>query len=510
MYNKDMSIKIEQKNTLDIVKSAIDKAVNLVKPTYGPSSNKVIISKQLYKMTVDDGVQIARDLELEDPLENAVWQEAKHTAISTNDRVGDGTTGALIILQAIIGEATKTLKLNGRKIENELKKAVVEAKEQLLAMAHPIKTLADLQKVARISFDDEKISKTIAGAWNELGVDGALTVDRSGTMETFADIAEGIKIDRGYISPYMTTNDRMEAVMEKPYILITDYRLTETSDILPIMNTLVEKKISSLVIIAENIEQHALATIIVNKMQGKFNAIAVNAPFNAPERTVFLEDLALMTGAKFFSQEKGDKLSDAKVQDLGRADRFISKKDSSVVIGPRGNKETIKKAILELNVTINTTQNDADKKQLQKRFAQLGGKVGVIKVGASTENEERALRYKVDDAIHAVHSAFKGGVVPGAGLALASITTSSEILNTALKAPFNQLKDNVGISEHPEIKKGDAYNVVTGKIGKFTEVGVMDPVEVLIAGVESAVSIAALLLTSSGMIVEVKDKQEQQ
>jgi len=504
-----MTIKIIQRDTLDIIKSAIDKAVNLIKYTYGPSSNKVIISKVLNKMTVDDGVQIARDLELDDPAENAVWNEAKHTAIRTNDRVGDGTTGALILLQAIIKEATKTFNVNGRKIEKELKKAVVEAKDQLLKMASPIKTLADLEKVARISFDDENISKTIAGAWHQLGKDGVLTVDRSGTMETFADITEGIKIDRGYVSPYMVTNERMEGIIEKSHILITDYRLTETKDVLDIMTKLANDKITNLVIIAENIEQHALSTVIGNKMQGKFNTIVVNAPFSGPERTVFLEDLAMMTGAKFFSESKGDKIELAEIKDLGRADRFISKKDTSVVIGPRGNKQEIKKVISELAVLISTNQNAKERLELQKRLARLNGKIGVIKVGGSTESEERATRYKVDDAIHAIHSAFKGGVVPGAGLALASLETSSEILNAALKAPFKQLKENVGIETHEIIKKGNAINVVTGKIGKFTEVGVMDPVEVLIAGIESAVSIASILLTASGMIVEEPEKPNQ-
>lgn len=501
-------IKTAQRDTLDIIKNTINKAVNLIKPTFGPSSNKVIISKQLYKMTVDDGVQIARDLEFEDPMENAVWQEAKHTAIRTNDRVGDGTTGALIMLQAIINEATKSVKVDGRKIEKELKKGLEEAKKQLLSMKHEIKTKEDLEKVARISFDDEKISKIIADSWYKLGKDGILTVDRSGTMETIADIANGIKIDRGYMSPYMITNDRMEGLIEKPYILLTDYRLTETNDILPIMNELVKKNINMLVVIAENIEQQALATIIVNKLQNKFAVVAVNAPLSGQDRTLFLEDIALMTGAKLFSESKGDKLEFAKVEDLGRADRFIARKDNSVIIGPRGNKKEIEKAVAELNSVINTSINLEEKKSLEKRLARLGGKIGVIKVGASTENEERALKYKVDDAIHAVLSAYKGGVVPGAGVALSSITTSSEILNTALQAPFRQLKENVGLDTHRVLNKEEAINVVTGKIGKFIEVGVMDPVEVLIAGVESAVSIASLLLTSSGMVVEVPEPEK--
>lgn len=497
------NIQIVTKDTFEIIQSAINKAVNLVKPTYGPSSNKVIISKVLHKMVVDDGVQIARDIELEDPLEDAVWTQAKNTAIRTNDRVGDGTTGALIMLQAIINEVGKSSRRDGRKIEKELKKGLADVKEQLLAIAHPIKTLGELEKVARISFDDEAISKVIANAWFQLGKDGVLTVDRSGTMETFSDITDGIKLDRGYISPYMVTNpERMEAVIEKPYILITDYRLTEATDVLPVMNALIQKGITQLVLIAENIEGAALATLIVNKMQGKFNTTAICAPANGDSRSILLEDIALMTGAKVFSEKKGDKLETVTLANLGRAERFTAKSDMSVIVGPKGKKADIQTAISDLNSAISKETNERVRNDLRVRLARLSGKVAVIRAGAATEQEEKALRYKIDDAIHAVHSAFKGGVVPGAGTALASLETSSPILNAALKAPFRQLKENVGLEAHRELKKGEAINVVTGKVGKFIEVGVMDPVEVLIAGVESAVSIASLLITSSGMIVE--------
>jgi len=501
-----MTIKIIQKDTQDIIKSAIDKAVNLIKPTYGPSSNKVIISKQTHKLTVDDGVQIARDLELEDPAENAVWSEAKHTAIRTNDRVGDGTTGALIMLQAIIGEASKSRRAEGRKIEKELKKGVAEAKEQLLTMTHQIKTLADLEKVARISFDDEKIAKTIAEAWHTLGKEGVLTVDRSGTMETFADLTDGIKIERGYISPLMVTNEKQEAILEKPYILLTDYRMTETNDVLGIMSELAKKQINTLVTISDNVEQHALATVNINIFQGKFMNVCINAPFSGAERSTFLQDLAVMTGAKFFSQEKGDKLSEAKIEDLGRADRFIARKDASVIIGPKGKKDKIKELIAGLSTSVSMAETDNDKKASQARLARITGKIGVIKVGAATTGEEKTLQYKVDDAIHAVHSAFKGGVVAGGGVALSSLKTSSPILNAALQEPFKQLKDNVGLESHRALGKEEAINVVTGEIGNFAKVGVMDPVDVLIAGIESAVSIASLLLTASGMIVEPPQK----
>lgn len=503
-------IKIIQKDTLEIAKSAVNRAVNLIKPTYGPSSNKVIISKVLNKMIVDDGVQIARDLELEDPLENAIWTEAKHTAIRTNDRVGDGTTGALIMLQAIMNEATKSLRVDGRKIEKELKKGVVEAKEQLLKMAHQIKTLPDLEKVARISFDDEPISKIIAGAWNTLGKDGVLTVGRSGTMDTFADLVDGIKIERGYVSPLMVTNEKQEGIIEKPHILLTDYRLTETNDVLTIMSELAKKNINTLVVICDNIEQQALSTVNINIFQGKFMCICINVPFQGAERSVFLNDLAVMTGAKVFSQEKGDKLELATIADLGRAERFISHKDRSVILGPKGKKEKISEMIASMNAAVKSAENEYEKNAAQTRLARITGKIGVIKVGASTTGEEKALQYKVDDAIHAVQSAFKGGVVAGGGMALAALETSSPILNAALKAPFRQLKENIGLEDHKPIGKDEAINVVTGEVGNFIKVGVMDPVDVLIAGVESAVSIASLLLTSSGMIVEPPKKPKEE
>lgn len=492
-------VNIIEKDPFPIIRSAVNKTVDLIKPTYGPASNKVIIHKVTHGFVIDDGVQIARDLELPDPNEHAVMKIVREAAIRTNDRVGDGTTGALIMLQAIIEEVSKINTKQGRKIEKELKKGFEEAKAQLLNSAKPIKTKEDLLKVARISFDDPAIAEIIADTWFKLGKDGLLTVDRSGTMETFADITEGIRIDRGYLSPYMLTNPaRMEALLEKPHIMITDYRLTEINDILPAMNLLAGKQITNLVLICDNLEQNALATAIVNKVQGKFNLIAINKP--SGDNT--LEDIALLTGAKMFSEKKGDKLEEIKMEDFGRADRFIAHQKDSVIVGPRGDKKAIQKAVADLNSAINTAGDDRQKENLKKRLAFFTNKVAVIKVGAATENEVNALRYKVEDAINATHAAFKGGVVCGGGIGLSRIVTSSDLLNEALKAPFRQLKRNMGIDSHPELKKDEAINVVTEETGNFMKVGVVDPVDVLIAQVESAVSIAGLLVTTSGMIVE--------
>jgi len=496
-------IKLVTKDTFEVIESAVNKIVNLIKPTYGPSGNKVIISKMMHKIVVDDGVQIAKDLELNDPAENAVLNVVIETAVKTNDLVGDGTTGALIMLKGIINEVGKLQYKDTRKIEKELKKGFEEAKKELLRMAKPTTTLKDLEKVARISIDDEEVSKIIASAWFKLGKDGVLTVDRSGTMKTFVDITEGIQIKRGYISPYMVTNpQRMEAIVEKPYILLTDYRLTEVNDILPIMEKMAKEKIFSLVLVCDNIEQNALATAIANKMEGKFNIVAVNIPEDGVDRTNFLEDIALMTNAILFSQNKGDKLENVEISELGRATRFIASSDKSVIIEPKAKKGEVNKAIKDLKIIIDSTENKNQKEKYIERLARLQNKIGVVKVGASTEQEERALRYKAEDAINAVHSAFKGGVVAGAGLGLSRLKTSSLILNEALKQPHIQLSNNVGTEMRFDLKENEAYNVVTEKTGDFMKVGVMDPVNVLIAGVESAVSIASLLITSKGMIVE--------
>lgn len=493
-----------------IIQSAVNKSINMIKPTYGPASNKVIISKVTHGMVVDDGVQILRDLELPDANENAVLKVIREVAIKTNDRVGDGTTGAGIMLQAIISEVGKKQRRDGHKIERELKKGAEEVKTQLLAMKKDVSSKEDLIKVARVSFDDAEIATLIADTWHKVGKDGVITIEGNVTEKTTADLADGLSFKRGYVSPYMVTHpERMEAIVEKPYILITDYRLTEANDILPLMNMLAGKNILSLVIIADGLEQSALATAVLNKTQGKFNVIAITTP-QAENTTVMLEDIALLTGGKVFSQARGDKIENVKVEDLGRADRFTARRDTSIILRPKGKKTDIQKSIVALRNAVEEAPNERERKLLAERLGLFTNQVAVIKVGGATDNEQRTRRYKVEDAVNAVRSAFRGGVVCGSGLSLTRITTSSPLLNDALKYPHKQLLENMGIDEAPKLKDGEALNVVTGKTGKYLEVGVIDPVDVLIAGVESAVSIASLLVTTSGMIVEKPQQMRQQ
>jgi chaperonin GroEL len=486
------------------IKKVVNDLVDTVRPTYGPASNKVIISKLTHSLVVDDGVQIARDFESSDPIENAIVRIIREVAIKTNDRVGDGTTSSLIMLQSIINEVSKKSNIDGRKIELELKKAVEEVKEILTKSAKQIKTKEDLKKVAMISFDNEKIAEMIADLYIKLGKDGLITIDKSPTMETTTEMTEGIKINSGYISPYMIINpERMESVIEKPYILITDYRITEVNDILPIMNKMAAENKRELVIIAENLEQNALATAVLNKIQGKFLIVAITAP-SGDNRKVFLEDVALLTGGKMFTESKGDKLQNCEIKDLGRAERFICRQEESIIVGPKGNKKDVSGAVSALRKALETETTPSKKDFLTKRIGMYTNTVAVIKVGAMTENEQKALKYKVEDALNAVKSAYKHGVVRGAGLSLANIETSSSILNESLKYPAKQLLDNMGmdVDLYKSYKKDSAVNVVTGKEGHFLDVGVVDPVDVLIAGCESAVSIASMLITSSGMIIE--------
>lgn len=507
-----MTTRIENKKTFKIITKVVNEMVNLIKPSYGPSNNKVIIDKLTHRLVVDDGVQIARDFELNDPLENAIARVIKETAIATNDRAGDGTTSSMIMLQAIIKEVGRKLSFNGRKIELELKKGLEEVKKHLDQNSMTISSKEELKKVALVSFDDENIATLISELYFELGKEGIITIDRSSTMETVVEKTEGISLKSGYISPYMVTNpERMETVFENPYILITNYRLTESSDLLPVLEKMASEGKQNLIVIAENVEQKALAVMISNlpqminpvtKKAGVLSSICIATPKNVD--STYLDDLALMTGATMFSVDKGTNLRDIELSDLGRASKIVVRQGETIIVDPKG--EGIYEAIESLKVAIDEEKNTRAKDKLSKRLALLTNKLAVIKIGATTENELKALKYKVEDALSAVKSAFNNGVVCGSGLALANIKTSSPILNKALKYPALQLRKNVGLRNHffdQKFRNGEALNVVTGEVGLFLDVGVIDPVEVLKAGVESAVSIASLLITSTGMVVDV-------
>lgn len=502
-------------NPLATIVKATNKLVDLVKPTFGPSGNKVIIPNSYSPndpSILDDGASIAKEFQLEDEFENTVVNVIKQVALKTNSRVGDGTTGSLILLQAIINEIAAQGKIDTRKITEELKIAAKEAKDQLLAKAKKITKLEDLEKVARISIDDEKISKVIAGLIYKTGHEGVIAVQQSNTMEVTSEVVDGFDFDKGYVSPYMVTNqERLEAELDRPVILITDYNLSVATDVVKILEKIVTAGYKNIVMVAEDITGDALAIAVVNKMQGKFNTLAIQTPGYDVEKDWFLNDLATITGGTFISKSKGMKLDDFELDMLGHADKVTSKAGHTVVLGGKGKKPEIKKAV-DSTKTLMETATGHRHEQLQKRLARLQNGIAVIKVGAATEHEMRALCYKVEDAVNAVKVAFKSGIVCGGGLSLFRLKTSSNILDKALKEPKIQLFINSGINSGVEditFYKEGAFNVVTNDSGDYMKVGVIDPVDVLIAQVESAVSIACLLIQTTGIMAEEKEKEKQ-
>jgi len=502
--NNNTEVTLVQDKTFDVVLSATNKLANFVKPTYGPAGNKVIISKVLYSTVVDDGVSAAREFELPDVAEQAVVKVIREVATRTSDRAGDGTTGATIMLQALVNEVSRKSNRSGRKIAAELKKGFEDLRTALKDSARPIETKEDLIKVARISFDDAQVAEMIADIYWKLGKDAVVTVERSQGMDVTSKVTEGISFDRGYISPYMINNDRMECELENPLILMTDYRITEVGDILPIMSKMAQAEKRKLVIIAENVESHALSTLIVNKLQGKFESVAIVAP-SAGDRTVTLEDMALMLGAKVFSNGKGDRIEKAELADLGSCERITVRRNETLLVGPKGDKANIAVAITTLRASLENEKDERQKKEIEKRLGMFTQSIACIKVGAPTENEQKALKLKIENAVKSTQAAFRGGVVAGSGLALARVETSSPLLNLALQYPHQQVCDNMGVLPEP-LEGETAKNLVTGEVGDFLAVGVADPVDVLIAGVESAVSIASVLVTSHAMIVEETKK----
>lgn len=453
---------IIQEKTFETIMSAVDKLVSLVKPTFGPSGNKVIIGKGYGVSVLDDGVQIAKDLNLDDEGENYVLKLIREVAVKTNERVGDGTTSSLIMLQAILKEAAVS-GLSAHQVVSDLKKGLGEAIEQVKQRSVAISTKEDLVKVARISFDNAEIAELLADIIFKIGENGLIDVQASQGSSIESEIVGGFKVDSGYVSPYMA-NDSDKCVIEDAVVLVTEKSFHHNQEIVPVMEMVRAKGKSNLVMFCKDLSGEALSTAIINKLKGGFRILAV--------KTQNLDDITLLTGAT-------NVLLDSKISDtdFGSAKKIVSHIEDTVIIDGRGNKEEIAKAIEELK---------KDESNV-RRIANITNSVAVIKVGAKTESEAKALQFKVEDAANAVKVAYKGGVVSGAGQTHASLKTSSEILNKALKYPQKQLEENLGILVVNE--------------------DIIDPTEVVIAGVESAVSIASLLLTTTGIIYDTPKNQ---
>lgn len=472
-----------------LVFNATDKLVDFVKTTYGPAQNKIIIQHGRFQETIDDGVTTAKEFELEDEFENAVANLIKEVAIKTNNRVGDGTTSSLIILQALMKEL-KQDKRPAREVIKELQKGFEDFKEQITKLARQIQTEEDLAQVAYISFNNRKIAEVIAKIFFELGPEGIVTIEESRSMETTYNIVKGLQFPRGFISSYfINVPDRAETVIENPYILVTDQEIYDVQNLIPILDKAL-KAGRQVLILADDVRGEALGSLVITFLKKGYLCPAVKAPYYSNDKYEFLMDVAELTGANFMVAHMNKELKDLELEDLGSAERVVLTKDSTTIIGGKG--KNLEEYTAKMRAIIESLESELKRDKVKERLAKLTSGVAVIKVGGATENEMKSLRYKVEDAVNATRVAFKSGVVSGAGTTLSSIATSSPTLNAALKIPHAVLLDNLEVSE--------------------LEVGedIVDPVEVLVAGVESAISIASLLINTKGILVDKTEKDVKQ
>lgn len=509
-----MAVQAKHKNIKDLIHDTVDEFVDFIKPTYGPAGNKVLISHPYDHQVIDDGVTIAKEYKSDDEAKNAIISIIREVAVKTNDRVGDGTTSSLIMLQALMKEIRSSNK-SPREIVEELQKGLTEAKDQLKSKAKKVSGIKDLQRIAKVSYNDSHVSELIAALVNELGPEGVITTDNSTSLETTIERIDGMEVLSGFTSGWMVNNNKMECVIEKPVILVTNFRLTQEADILPIIDKAYTTGYKSVVIFAEHIEGSALQYLLLNNSTvfnpikqkvGSMNFLAIALPHG--DKTEFVMDLAILTGADAITVDKGYDFTKLEMSQLGKCAKIVASKEKTIIYGSKGKKEEINKAISILKDMIAKARSSYEKERLERRLARFTNGIAVVKVGAATENELKTKKAKIEDSVNAVKAASKGGVVCGAGLSLSKIQTSSQILNKALKYPFHQLKENSELDiDLQDLKENQAVNAVTKEIGDYLKLGIIDPVDVLIAGVESAVSIASLLITTKGLIYEVPEKK---
>ena len=517
------------------LKRGVDTVAEAVKTTLGPRGRNVSIDKKFGAPTVThDGVTVAKEIELKDPFENMGARLLVEVATKTNDVAGDGTTTATVLAQAIVNEGLKVVAAgaNAMLLKRGLDKGAEAIVSELKGLAKPVRDRADIAHVATISAADSEIGDLIAEVMEKVGKDGVITVEESKGIAFETEYTEGMQIDRGYISPYFVTNsERMEAELDEPYILITDKKISSIQDILPVLEKALQVT-KNLVIVAEDVDGEALATLVVNKLRGTINALAVKAPGFGDRRKAMLQDIAILTGGTLISEEIGRKLDSATLEDLGRARRVVSDKDNTTFIEGRGNEKAIKARIEQIRAQIETTTSDFDREKLQERLAKLAGGVAVLKVGAATEPELKEKKHRVEDALSTARAAVEEGIVPGGGVALINVTRALDnvqlshedekvgvqILRRALEEPMRQLARNAGEDgaviidavRRAQKEKGDTtygYNVLTGEFGSMIEQGVIDPVKVTRSAVQNAVSIAGLLLTTEALIADLPEEK---
>ncbi len=507
----------------------VDALANAVKVTLGPKGRNVVLDKKFGAPTItNDGVTIARDIELEDPFENMGAQLVKEVATKTNDIAGDGTTTATLLAQAMIHEGMRNVVAgaNPMIIKKGIETAVDTLVGEIHAKAKKVDGKADIAQVATISSSDEEIGKLIAEAMEKVGKDGVITVEESKSMTTNLSVVEGMQFDRGYISPYMVTDaDKMEAVMEDPYILITDRKISSVQDILPVLEEVV-KMGKQLVVIAEDLDGEALATIVVNKLRGTFKALAVKAPGFGDRRKAMLEDIAILTGGNLISEELGRKLDSVTIDDLGRARQVRSTKEETTIVDGTGDKDAINARVNQIKKQIEETTSDFDKEKLQERLAKLSGGVAVIEIGAATEVEMKEKKYRIEDALNATRAAVEEGIVAGGGTTFIDILPSLDKLNVegdvkvgvnivkrAIEEPVRQIANNAGLEGSvvvEAVKKagdGKGFNAATGEYVDMIKAGIVDPAKVTRSALQNAASIAAMVLTTETLVADKPEKE---
>jgi chaperonin GroEL len=511
---------------------SLERGVNIladaVKVTLGPKGRYVVLDKKFGAPTItNDGVTIAREIEVEDPFENQGAQLVREVATSTNDVAGDGTTTATVLAQAIVREGLKNVAAgaNPMALKRGIEVAVESVTENLKSQSKEISGKEEIARVATVSSRDREIGDVLADAIDKVGKDGVVNVEEGQTFGLELEFTEGMQFDKGYLSPYMITDpERMEAVLEDPYILVANQKIGAVKDLLPVLEQVIQAG-RPLLIVAEDVEGESLATIVVNKLRGTFTAVAVKAPGFGDRRKRMLEDIAVLTGAEVITEEMGLKLENTKLSQLGHARRVVVDKDSTTIIDGAGDSEQIKARIKQLKQEIENTDSDFDREKLQERLAKLAGGVAVVKVGAATETEMKEKKHRVEDALQAARAALEEGIVPGGGVALlnaipsikldaldADEQTGARIIVRALEEPLRQLADNAGLEGSVVIDKvrhakpGFGLNVDTGEVEDLLKAGITDPTMVVRSALQNAASIGKNILTTEAIVAEAPEK----
>jgi len=519
------------------LKNGIDILASAVATTLGPKGRNVALDRKFGSPTIThDGVTVAKEIELEDPFENMGAQLLKEAATKTNDIAGDGTTTSTVLAHAIVTEGLKNLAAgsNPMMLKRGIEAATKTVSDAIKDQAIEITTKEDIANVASISAQDRAIGDLIADVMDKVGKDGVITVEESKGLEFEQEYVEGMQFDRGYISAYFITSpEAMEAIIEEPYILIHDKKISAATDIVPVLEKLVQIGKRELVIIAEDVDGEALATLVLNKLRGMVNVLAVKAPGFGDRRKAMLQDIATLTGGTVISEETGQKLDTAKIEDLGRAEKVIADKDNTTVIGGKGEDSAIKGRIEQIRVEIDKTTSDYDREKLQERLAKLSGGVAIIRVGAATETELKEKKHRVEDALSATRAAVEEGIVPGGGVALINAMASLNslkmeyddeqigvnIVHKALEVPMRKIAENSGKegsvvietvrqNQKKEDNKRIGYNVITDVYQDMVKGGVIDPAKVTRGALENATSIAAMILTTEALITDIPEKEK--